>query len=320
MATVVNEHPAAMDLSVPTSDVSKPPILTKNFYIFGQGISFSMSPTIHLAAFHRHSLPHTYIIHQTPTVEELGPLISSPSFGGSSVTMPHKLKISKFCNTITDHAQIIGAVNTLIPTHDPVSKRRKIVGENTDWSGLVQCLQAKGAGITENAKTGLVIGAGGASRAALYALHKSGVQDIYLINRTRATANKIASDYAPIFKITVLSTLSEVGRTEESRPDIIIGTIPADKTSVEDFPASLFKKEKGICVDMAYKPRETPLLKVAGKVKGWNTVTGVEVLLEQAFVQSELWLELQAPRKHMIEELEREDARRAAEVKASEKL
>lgn len=234
--------------------------------------------------------------------------------------MPHKLEISKFCDTITDDAQRIGAVNTLIPTHDPVSKRRKIVGENTDWSGLVQCLNVKGAGIVVNAKTGLVIGAGGASRAALYALHKSGIQNIYLMNRTRATADKIAADYAPIFKITVLSTLSEVGRTEESRPDIIIGTIPADKTSVEDFPLSLFGREKGVCVDMAYKPRQTPLLKAAGKVKGWNTVTGVEVLLEQAFVQSEMWLELPAPRKYMNEELDKEDARRAAEVMAIEKL
>jgi len=62
------------------------------------------------------------------------------------------------------------------------------------------------------------------------------------MNRTRAIANKIAVDDAPIFEITILSTMPGVGRTEETRPGIIIGTIPADKTSVEDFPPSLFER------------------------------------------------------------------------------
>jgi shikimate-5-dehydrogenase len=300
--------------------ISKIENAQKNFYIFGQGISFSMSPVIHTAAFRHHGLPHTYEILQTSTVDELAPLISSPTFGGSSVTMPHKLLISKFCDDTTDHAKRIGAVNTLIVSQDPVSKRRKITGDNTDWSGLVECLKVMGDGITASAKTGLVIGAGGASRAALYALHMSGIKDIYLVNRTRATAEQIANDYASLFKITVLSTLSEVAKTQDLRPDIIIGTIPADKTSIEDFPTALFAKEKGICVDMAYKPRSTPLLKAAGKAAGWKTVTGVEVLLEQAFDQSQLWLGLPAPKSVMVEELERADAKEAAESLKAGKL
>lgn len=89
---------------------------------------------------------------------------------------------------------------------------------------------------------------------------------------------------------------------------------------MEYFPDSLFGKETGICVDMAYKPRETPLLKVARKKNGWVRITGVEVLLEQAFDQSELWLGLPAPKAVMISELEKADAKKEAETRVAEKL
>jgi shikimate 5-dehydrogenase len=171
-----------------------------------------MSPVIHTAAFRHHGLPYTYEIRQTSTVDELVPLISSSSFGGSSVTMPHKLQISKYCDETTDHAKRIGAVNTLIVSQDPVSRQMKIVGDNTDWSGLVECVKVKGREVISFAKTGLVIGAGGASRAALYALYQSGVENIHLVNRTRATSEQIARDYSSLFSITVLSSLYEVGK------------------------------------------------------------------------------------------------------------
>jgi shikimate-5-dehydrogenase len=294
-------------------------IQPKKFFIFGQGISFSMSPIIHTAAFNFHSLPHTYTIHQTPTITPLAPLILSPTFGGASVTMPHKLNISTYCSSVSEHVKAIGALNTLVVEENG----RGIRGENTDWSGLVSILRAKGEGIVERAKTGLVIGAGGASRAALYALYKLGIRDIYLVNRTRSTAEKIAEGFSALFKIRVFSNLEEIsGLEEKQRPEIIIGTIPADKTTTEYFPRGLFGNEskKGICVDMAYKPRDTPLLKVAATTEGWRTVTGVEVLLEQAFEQSELWLGLPAPKEVMVRELEAHDRRKAEESRASGKL
>ena len=285
----------------------------KKFFIFGQGISFSMSPVIHGAAFKHHGLPHTYEILQTQTVDELLPLIESPDFGGASVTMPHKLTIRQYCSSVSPHAKTIGAINTLVvvpPTQ--VSDQWGIKGDNTDWSGLVACLKSKGGDAIEDATTGLVIGAGGAARAALYALYQLGIKNILLVNRTRSKAEKIATDYSSTFEITVLPTLARL--SEMQRPDIIISTIPADKITTEYFPASLFGKKIGVCVDMAYKPRETPLLKVAEEHKGWATVSGAEVLLEQAFDQSQLWLGLPAPREFMANELRRDDEKRAAEL------
>ncbi|KAE9380086.1 putative pentafunctional AROM polypeptide [Stipitochalara longipes BDJ] len=293
-----------------------PELQQKDFYIFGSNISFSKSPILHQAAFKHHNLPHIYTIHQTPSIEPLSSLIAAPTFGGASVTMPHKLSISTYCTSISSHAKSIGAINTLVVVNDENGRRTGISGDNSDWSGLVSCLKTKGKSIIGEAKTGLVIGAGGASRAALYALYQLGIKDIFLVNRTHSTAENIAKYFSGLFKITVVPSLKEV----EVKPDVIIGTIPADQTTTDYFPVSLFAAEKGICVDMAYKPRETPLLKVAKSREGWLTVTGVEVLLAQAFVQSELWLGLPAPQQQMVRALEEHDLESEAKGKFSRKL
>jgi shikimate 5-dehydrogenase len=112
----------------------------KHFYIFGQGIAFSVSPTIHLAGFRYYNLLHTYEIHQIETVDELYTLVSSPFFGGASVAMPHKLAIGKFCSTMTEHARVIGAANTLEREDMTITQLR---GDNTDWTGLVEILEQK---------------------------------------------------------------------------------------------------------------------------------------------------------------------------------
>jgi shikimate-5-dehydrogenase len=291
----------------------------KHFYIFGSNISFSKSPILHQAAFKHHKLPHTYEIHQTPSIEPLATLISAPNFGGASVTMPHKLSISTYCSEISSDAKIIGAINTLVVIHDDSRKRIGLRGDNSDWSGLISCLNSKGKDILGEARTGLVIGAGGASRAALYAFFKLGIRDIYLVNRTQSNAERIAQEFSALFPITVLPNIKAV-EEHGVKPEIIIGTIPADVTSVEDFSGSLFAAGKGICVDMAYKPRDTPLLKVAMGREGWATVTGVEVLLAQAFVQSELWLGLPAPKEEMARALEELDLRSEVREGVSGKL
>ena len=291
----------------------------KYFYIFGSNISFSKSPILHQTAFKHHKLPHSYEIHQTPSTEPLAELINAPNFGGASVTMPHKLDISTYCSEISSDAKIIGAINTLVVIRDGSGKRIGLQGDNSDWSGLVSCLNSKGKDVLGEARTGLVIGAGGASRAALYALFKLGIREIYLVNRTQSNAERIAQEFSALFPITLLPNIQAV-EEHGVKPEIIIGTIPADVTSVEDFSGSLFAAEKGICVDMAYKPRDTPLLKAAMGRKGWATVTGVEVLLAQAFVQSELWLGLPAPREEMARALEELDLSSEASEGVSSKL
>lgn len=250
-----------------------------------------------MAGFKHYELPHTYDIQEPASVDEVAPMIEDQSFGGASVTMPHKLAVHKFCAQQTDHARRIGAINTLIVRHDEMGQRY-ITGDNTDWSGLHNIISAKTSSWPKRPRSSLVIGAGGASRAALYALYQSGLTDIVIVNRTKANADKIVKDFSPIFHVRVIPTLQDL----DTRPDIIIGTIPADKTREADF-TTLFEgpSEPGLCIDMAYKPRRTPLLAIAERRPGWETVTGVEVLLHQAFDQFELWTGLKAPQEDMVE-------------------
>lgn len=159
-----------------------------------------------------------------------------------------------------------------------------------------------------------MIGAGGASRAALYALYQMKVENIYLYNRTRSTAEAIAASYAAGFPITIIGSLEDFSTPDLITPNVIIGTIPANKTSIDISPRELFASSEGICIDMAYLLRFTPLMGSAQQYggAGWSTVAGIEVLLEQAFDQFQLWTGKKAPREIIIEALNAQDAKNAA--------
>ena len=279
---------------------------SKHFHIFGHGISFSMSPSIQTAAFRHFGLEHTYDIRETKEVDEVADLIEDASFGGASVTMPHKLAVHKFCHDQTEHARRIGAINTLVVrvNDDSVADggRREILGDNTDWSGLHAIITKHTSSWTKKPQVGLVIGAGGASRAAVYALNEAGLKHIYIANRTIANAQKIARDLREFLHLQVAPTLEDL----REPPDIIIGTIPADKTCEDDF-INLFRASQGLCIDMSYKPRQTPLLAAAERQIGWATVPGVEVLLSQAFDQFHMWTGMQAPQAVMVQAIEAHD-------------
>lgn len=265
----------------------------KRFHIFGSGISFSVSPTIHNAGFRYYGLPFTYDIRESANIDEVASLILNDQFGGGSVTMPHKLQVHKFCSEQTDAARLIGAINTLIVKDN--GKDRSVTGDNTDWSGLHTIIASYTAKTQRQLKSGLVIGAGGASRAALFSMYKAGLKEIYLVNRTLSTAEKVKDDFKAVFHIKVLSSLYNLPQS----PDVIIGTVPAETTSEDQF-ASIFGSQ-GLCIDMSYKPRQTPLLTVAQRHEGWHTVPGVDVLLAQAYDQFQLWTGREAPTEIMAD-------------------
>ncbi|KAL2801869.1 hypothetical protein BJX63DRAFT_438414 [Aspergillus granulosus] len=272
---------------------SLPITYPKSFYIFGRGISFSISPTIHNTGFKQHCLPYSYSIRESETIDDVADVIGDPGFGGASVTMPHKLHVYKFCHAQTETARIIGAINTLVVSAGG-DGNRIITGHNTDWSGLYTIIEQYIVGSGFRPSVGLVIGAGGASRAALYALFRAGVEHIYLFNRTLSAAEKVKADFSTLFKIHVLPYLEDLPRA----PGVVIGTIPAETTTEGQF-ASVFRG-KGLCIDMSYKPAYTPLLMAAQKHSAWATVTGVEVLLAQGFEQYRLWTQMEPPKDRII--------------------
>ncbi|KAI0163104.1 putative pentafunctional AROM polypeptide [Pestalotiopsis sp. NC0098] len=269
----------------------------RNFHIFGNGISFSISPTIHNAGFKHYGLPHFYDIREIASMDDAADLINAPDFGGASVTMPHKLQAHKFCQEQTASARLIGAVNTLIVSEGDDGKR-KIIGDNTDWSGLHALItrhyNEKGS---NTPKAGLVIGAGGAARAALYALYRAGIEHIYLVNRTISTAERVRESFESSFAITVVPDLQQL----PEQPGVVIGTVPALTTRESDFQHIFNADGGGLCIEMSYQPPHTPLMTAAEAHPGWRTLSGVDVLLAQAFDQFRLWTGFEPPTDQMIE-------------------
>lgn len=255
-----------------------------------------MSPTIHNTGFRHHGLECSYKITEVESVEECVPHISHANFGGASVTMPYKLEISRYCDSVTEEAKLMVAVNTLLVRYDE-SGQRIIEGANTDWAGILSCIHAKYPFTFKGPPTvGWVIGAGGAARAAVYALHMAGIEKIVISNRTRSKAEAIVRNFQDHFRVEVIDALAEMNKHPA---DIVIGTIPADAVCDSDFDGVEWHSGGGLCIDMPYKPRVTPLLWVAADAPKWKIANGVEVLLEQGYAQYHKWTGLDPPKALM---------------------
>ncbi|RPB09969.1 hypothetical protein P167DRAFT_559945 [Morchella conica CCBAS932] len=335
----------------------------RQFCIFGSAITHSLSPAMHNAAYAEYGLPHNYRIQQAASINELLHIVQDPNFGGASVTLPFKLEIIPLLHSISDHARAIGAVNTIIPIdtdHRGGGRAHPgLHGDNTDWIGIRTCTLRYLTPVNAiTARTSaLVVGAGGMARAAVYALQKLGVENIFIYGRS---VNR-AADLAQYFNCRSRSSSLAVPSTTDSPeaasnassptnaanrstvrvlpslehrwpedfwlPSIVVSCIPAH--SIQGAPPANFTLPEawlasptgGVCVELAYKPRVTPLLRQVRALahRGWIGVDGLEVLPEQGYAQFEMFLGRQAPRRVMREAVEAayEEARRASAESAA---
>jgi len=231
--------------------------------------------------------------------------------------MPH-------LTTVSDHARAIGAVNTITVKHTEEGSRI-LYGDNSDWKAI-KTLAFKQlpphVRLTENT-TGLVIGAGGTCRAAVYAIHQLGVQTIYLYNRTRENAEKVAKFFPKDFNIVCVTSLDEL---PAAKPSVIVSTVPGGSMTLDEkasgilLKPTLLNEAGGVAIEMAYRPKVSALIELAQATENWAHVFGVDILLEQAFVQFEGWTKRKAPRNLQIAAVQqREKERDAAAAAAAEK-
>ncbi|KAI0378406.1 Pentafunctional AroM protein [Hypomontagnella monticulosa] len=266
----------------------------KQFYLFGKPISASRSPALHNSLFRQTGLPHEYSLFETDTAADVRELIRAPNFGGASVTIPLKLDIMQYLDDISESAKIIGAVNTIIPVASPNESATRLLGDNTDWRGMVYSLRSAGlVSPTEGSASGaMVVGSGGTSRAAIYALHSLGYSPIYIVARNPGAADSLRSSFPDEVKIEQVQEASQVRHL----PNVIISTVPADKPieqSVLELIGSVLRQPRHteglrVLLEMAYKPRRTPLMELAEN-SGWTSIPGLEVLASQGYYQFQLW-------------------------------
>ncbi|KAJ7782798.1 type I 3-dehydroquinase-domain-containing protein [Mycena metata] len=273
----------------------------KKYYLFGCPIAHSMSPTFHNTAFATLGLPHTYELKETRTVQELADVMRSPDFGCDIIPL---------LQHVSRHAKIIGAVNTI----SPIPGGGGYTGDNTDWRAIKTCLlrYLTPANAVTCTTTALVLGAGGTSRAALYALYHIGVINIYISNRTRRNAEALAREFErldPLLNIRVLDRLT-VPLPIYPPPTMVISTIPAtaDGANPENgsqlidigLHSDHLSPLGGVAIELAYERRITSLLALAEEKRAagvaWTGVEGIELLLEQGYEQCRIWTARRAPK------------------------
>ncbi|CAN6656849.1 pentafunctional AROM polypeptide [Trichomonascus vanleenenianus] len=272
---------------------------SQQFFIAGTPIAHSMSPTLHNALFETLGLPHHYgrldSADAKVVAEEIKKLGSS--FGGASVTIPLKIDIMDYLDDLRPNAAAIGAVNTII------NEGGSLVGENTDWAGIYNAYRFRGVvPVPDCGYSALIVGAGGTSRAAVYALHKLGIETIYVLNRTAAKAEGLVSAFPADFGIQALTTREQVKNA--NAPLLVMSCVPADKPIegelLENVETMLSKKLETapfarVLLEAAYKPEYTPIMQLAEEKYEWRTIPGREMLLYQGIEQFKLWTGVEAP-------------------------
>lgn len=192
------------------------------FTIIGSSTGYSLSPSMHNAAYRACGMPHHFDKLETTTLQRtLQELSQKQNFGGTAVSQPFKIPATALAHALSRHAQAIGAVNTLIPIRhlnedgsipdaDSVELFQErnqsgpikaLYGDNTDWIGIRSCIRrglSPANAIRPMTTSALVIGAGGMARAAIYAMLQLGIKHIVLFNRTVENARKIATYFSKV--------------------------------------------------------------------------------------------------------------------------
>lgn len=255
------------------------------YCIIGHPIAHSLSPVIHNTLFNMYNIDAIYVAFDVKP-EKLREAINgirSLNIKGCTVTIPHKERVIVLLDEVDPVAQKIGAVNTI------KNENGKLIGYNTDVWGFLEPLTRFADALRGD--SALLIGAGGAARAIVYALKTLGVGKLFIANRTK-TRGKILEEYSLEIGLDAeYIGFDEKALNEKARKVKLIvnatplgmhgigGRVPITSNSI---------RSDTIVYDIVYNPVETPLLVEARKA-GAKIITGVDMLIYQAMLAFKIW-------------------------------
>jgi len=235
------------------------------------------------AALRRENVNAVYLALHAKTLKDLLGCVRDIPIHGLSITMPYKETIVQHLDNTDSHTTKIGACNTVVRAQDG-----KLYGFNTDTAGVVRPLEKRLP--LEQAKI-LVLGAGGAARAAVFGLKERGAE-IYILNRSAAPAQKLAHQArARIVK--------HAADLKKMSFDVIINATPVGMGNSRESPLKEGEINARFVFDMIYDPAETSLMRLA-KARGAELIPGIEMFVHQAARQFEIWTGKPAPWDEML--------------------
>jgi 3-dehydroquinate dehydratase/shikimate dehydrogenase len=255
---------------------------TKVYGVAGNPIKSSLSPVMMNTAFRRETVNAVYLALQTNKLSDLLKLVHEIPIQGVSITMPLKQEILPHLEQTDPLSAKIGAVNTIRLIDG------KLYGFNTDVAGIISPLekriQIRGAKV-------LVLGAGGAARAAVFGLRDKGAE-VFIYNRTAETAQKLARQSGS-------KTIKKEALAKTSF-DVILNATPVGMAGLKAAPL-LDSKELNtrLVFDLVYNPLETPLIHLA-RQQGIPFITGIEMFVQQGARQFEIFTGKPAPEEEMF--------------------
>lgn len=261
--------------------------------LIGWPVEHSLSPAMHNAAFAALGLNWHYSLLPTPpgAVKATLTRLKKRGYRGVNVTVPHKQAVMSYLDEIADSARAIGAVNTI------VIQEGRLIGYNTDADGFLAALQE--AGFEPAGRRALVLGAGGAARAVVYALARAGCS-VAIYNRTVRRAAQLAHHMqnqnlrSPVTWVPITATLADL---ELSGFDLLVNATSVGmwpQSDASPWPDWLPMPSHWTVYDLVYNPLETRLLAQA-RAAGARAVGGLGMLIHQGALAFKMWTGVTAP-------------------------
>jgi len=253
---------------------------TSVYGVIGNPVAHSLSPLMHNAAFAIRQNNAVYLPFHVPDLPDFIASIEPFQIAGFSVTIPHKERILRYLHDCDPLAAEIGAVNTV------VVRAGKLYGYNTDFAGVLRAIERR---LPLSSSSVLLLGAGGAARAAAFALARAGsAVTIWARRKQRARALARAVGAETIDR-------REIARR---RFDAIVNCTPVGMHPGGGSPLESRELTCRLVMDLIYRPLKTELLRRAER-RGIETVSGVDMFVAQGVAQWELWTGLPAPERVM---------------------
>ncbi|MDP9196981.1 MAG: shikimate dehydrogenase [Thermoproteota archaeon] len=258
------------------------------YCIIGDPISHSLSPALHNAAFASLGLDHSYIAFRVPKYDLANAVMSlrSINIAGFNVTMPHKVEIIKFLDTLDSTVERTRAVNTVY------NNKGNFEAFNTDIIGFITPLRNRN--VDFNGMTILLLGAGGTAQSVVAALaEEKGISKIYICSRNKAKLEHLAEVAT---RIGLNCITLEENEIHEFSPlsDMVINATPMGMGGEESPISYKYISKESIIYDIVYRPMITDLISNAKKANA-HVVYGYEMLIEQAVVAFKIWTGITPP-------------------------